>query len=191
MQTAERLVAAAATLLDEGGQAAVTLRAVATACDVSHNAPYKHFASRDELLASVATGDFAALTEKWRQIAVGAEKPRERLLDAFDVVIDFSRDHPARYRLLFGTPDVAARGGDLGEAAETALRVFSKIVTDCQHSGTLPPSPSHNLSVLLFATAHGLIDADAGGRFRPRTGWPDVRSAIRFHLDLIAGEAKE
>lgn len=185
MNTAQRLVAAAAELLDEGGQAAVTLRAVASATGVSHNAPYKHFTSRDDLLAAVATADFTAITESWRTIGESSVDPAERLLDALDVVIRFSRDHPARYRLLFGTPEVAAQGGNLGDAAETALRVFSDIVVDCQKTGALPPSSSNNLGIIIFATAHGLIDADASGRLRSRSGWTDVRAGMRFLIGLL------
>ena len=43
MKTDRRLVAAAASLLDRGGESAVTIRAVAQAVGMSHNAPYKHF----------------------------------------------------------------------------------------------------------------------------------------------------
>ncbi|MBZ6288433.1 TetR/AcrR family transcriptional regulator [Streptomyces olivaceus] len=185
MNTAQRLVAAAAELLDEGGQAAVTLRAVGSAAGVSHNAPYKHFTSRDDLLAAVAAADFTAITESWRTIGASPLDPAERLLDALDIVIRFSGDHPARYRLLFGTPDVAARGGPLGDAAETALQVFSDIVVDCQRTGALPPSSSNNLGIIIFATAHGLIDADASGRLRSRSGWTDVRAGLRFLIGLL------
>ncbi|MFE7031792.1 TetR/AcrR family transcriptional regulator [Streptomyces sp. NPDC057621] len=185
MSTAQRLVAAAAELLDEGGQAAVTLRAVGSATGVSHNAPYKHFTSRDDLLAAVAAADFTAIAESWRTIGESSLDPVERLLDALDVVIRFSGDHPARYRLLFGTPDVAAQGGTLGEAAETALQVFSNIVVDCQKTGALPASSSNNLGIIIFATAHGLIDADASGRLRSRSGWTDVRAGLRFLIGLL------
>lgn len=40
----------------------VTLRGVAAAIGVLHNAPYKHFSSRDDLLAPVATADLAAMS---------------------------------------------------------------------------------------------------------------------------------
>ena len=43
MTTAERIIEAAAALLDSGGESAVTLRAVGLASGISHNAPYKHF----------------------------------------------------------------------------------------------------------------------------------------------------
>ena len=62
MKTDQRLIAAAASLLDSGGEAAVTLRAVALAVGVSHNAPYKHFEDRNALLAAVAIQDFIMLT---------------------------------------------------------------------------------------------------------------------------------
>jgi AcrR family transcriptional regulator len=107
--TAERLVAAAADLLDTGGESAVTLRAVGAAIGVSHNAPYKHFASRDDLLAAVATADFAALTETWGQIRRARDGSADRLVRVLDVAIRLAQDHPARYRLLFNSPGLAAR----------------------------------------------------------------------------------
>lgn len=185
MNTAQRLVVAAAKLLDEGGQPAVTLRAVAAECGVSHNAPYKHFDGREDLLAAVAGADYATLTEQWTTIRAAPGDARERLLDALDAVVAFERDHRARYRLLFGVPDVAARGPALDRAAELALEVFSDIVEECQRTGSLPPSQSHNLGIMLFATVHGLIDADASGRLRAQTGWSDLRIGMRFLLELI------
>lgn len=177
---------AASRLLDEGGQGAVTMRAVAAAVDVSHNAPYKHFDGRDDLLAAVAVRDYAAITERWRAIRTARTDVRDCLLDALEVVVVFNREHPARYRLLFGAPEVAVRSEVLGVAAETALQVFTDIVIDCQRAGALPSSRSHNLGIMLFATVHGLIDADASGLLRARTGWADIRAGMGFVLDLMS-----
>jgi AcrR family transcriptional regulator len=52
--TRDALVEAAARLLDAGGVEAVTLREVGRRAGVSHNAPYKHFASTQALLAAIA-----------------------------------------------------------------------------------------------------------------------------------------
>ncbi|MFF5052820.1 TetR/AcrR family transcriptional regulator [Micromonospora sp. NPDC000663] len=186
MNTAERLVAAAAELLDEGGDAAVTLRGVGAATGVSHNAPYKHFASRDDLLAAVATMDFRSLAEAWRRIRTSEQEPNERLLGALDAVIRFGQDHPARYRLLFNSPAIAARGGALTTAADEALGVFAAIVEDSQAAGALPAAPSDNLAILIFATAHGLMGADASGRLRSRTGWTEVGTGMQILVRLLA-----
>ncbi|WP_336215824.1 TetR/AcrR family transcriptional regulator [Nonomuraea sp. LPB2021202275-12-8] len=186
MNTAERLVSAAAELLDAGGEAAVTLRAVAAAVGVSHNAPYKHFTSRDALLAEVAVADFTALTDNWAQIRTSPEKPAERLLSALDVLIRFSQDRPAHYHLLFASPEIAAQGGRLTDAANSALGAFSDIVEDCQAGAVLPASPGNTLAVVLFAATHGLIAAAASGRLRSESGI-DTRSGMEFLIGLLHG----
>ena len=47
-------------LLDEGGVDHVTLREVGRRAGVSHNAPYKHFESKEALLAAIAARELAA-----------------------------------------------------------------------------------------------------------------------------------
>ena len=55
------LVRSARTLLASGGPAALTLRAAARDAGVSQTAPYRHFASRDDMLAAVAEDGFRRL----------------------------------------------------------------------------------------------------------------------------------
>jgi AcrR family transcriptional regulator len=59
MGTRDDLIEVATGLLDRGGVAAVTLREVGRLAGVSHNAPYKHFADKQALLAAVAARDLA------------------------------------------------------------------------------------------------------------------------------------
>jgi AcrR family transcriptional regulator len=186
VSTAERLVAAAAELLDRGGELAVTLRAVGAAIGMSHNAPYKHFASRDELLAAVATADFEAMAAQWREIRTSSDESPDRLVRVLDVAIRFADEHPARYRLLFNRPDLAAREGPLKLAATDALNEFTALVEEQQAAGILPAARPNHLAVVLFATAHGLIDADASGRLRPKTGWTTVTEGVELLIRLLA-----
>ncbi|NUQ86967.1 MAG: helix-turn-helix transcriptional regulator, partial [Glycomyces artemisiae] len=60
-RTREALIDVAARLLDEGGTDAVTLRQVGHGAGVSHNAPYKHFAGKEALLAAVAARELQGL----------------------------------------------------------------------------------------------------------------------------------
>src|ERR1700734_2749489 len=105
MTTAKRLIAAASALLDAGGEEAVTLRAVGQAVGLSHNAPYKHFKDRSALLAAVAMVDFKMLAEAFIGIRQSSSKPTSKLKRALRRMIDYGREHPARYRLLFSNPD--------------------------------------------------------------------------------------
>lgn len=60
------MVEAAAKLLDEGGRVAVTLREVGRLTGVSHNAPYRHFANKDDLLGAIVGRELERLTVKGR-----------------------------------------------------------------------------------------------------------------------------
>ncbi len=74
------LVAAARALLEESGPEALSLRDVARRVGVSHNAPYRHFPTKQALLAAVAAEEFAALSARMAAVpaAPGLGAPRGR-----------------------------------------------------------------------------------------------------------------
>jgi AcrR family transcriptional regulator len=186
MTTDKRLVTAASALLDSGGEEAVTLRAVGHAAGVSHNAPYKHFKNRDALLAAVATVDFTMLTNAFEGLRESSAKPTTKLTEALKVVIDFSYQHPARYRLLFSDPAIAAQGGELEQAAFRAFGEFISIVGECQAARELPDISNTTLAGLLFAAMHGLIALEASGRMHPQKGLTGVIPSLSLLVRLLS-----
>src|ERR1700677_4130866 len=60
----QSLLDSAVALIGEVGPQAFTLREVARRAGVSHNAPYRHFRDKDDLLAEVAAQGFDQLTEQ-------------------------------------------------------------------------------------------------------------------------------
>ncbi len=185
MTTDRRLIIAATALLDSGGENAVTLRAVGHASGVSHNAPYKHFKSRNALLAAVATTDFVMLTEAFRSVRQSSTEPASKLMNALKVVTDFSVEHPARYRLLFNDPVIAAQKGELERSALSAFSEFITIVGECQAAKILPDVPNTTLAGLLFAMMHGLIALEASGRMHPEKGLSGVKSGLETLVHLL------
>lgn len=190
MTTDKKLIAVAAALLDSGGEDAVTLRAVGHHSGLSHNAPYKHFHSRDALLAAVAAADFVLLAKKFKSVRQSSADPTVKLVDALKVVIAFSVKHPARYRLLFSNPAIAAQTGDLERIAFKAFDEFIVIVQECQAARALPDVPDTTLAGLLFATMHGLIALEASGRMHPEKGLTGVESGLETLVHLLAPSAK-
>ncbi len=188
MTTGEKLIAAAADLLDSGGQDALTLRAVGHAAGVSHNAPYKHFKNRSALLAAVAIVDFEMLAGEFDSIRHSSSTPTAKLTRALHLVVRYSREHPAHYRLLFNDPDIAAQGGDLERAALKTFGEFVSIVQECQLAEELPAMPNTKLAGLLFATLHGLIALDANGILRPEKGLASVGEGIDLLVRLLSPE---
>ena len=189
MTTDKKLIAAAAALLDSGGQDALTIRAVGHAAGVSHNAPYKHFKNRSALLAAVAIVDFEALADSFKTIRQSFSKPTSKLTRALKHVVDYSSEHPAHYRLLFNDPEIAAQGGDLEQAALKAFGEFVSIVQECQSAQELPALSNTKLAGLLFATMHGLIALKANGILRPEKGLSSVDEGIKLMVRLLAPNA--
>ena len=186
MSTDKLLIAAAAALLDSGGESAVTLRAVGAAVGVSHNAPYKHFKDRSALLAAVANDDFTMLTNAFAKIRQSSSKPLIKLQRALKAFIEYGQKHPARYRLLYSSPDLAAPGGDLEKIAFQSFVEFAGIVQETQSSKDLPDVPNAALTGLLFASVHGLIDLEAGGLMRKEKGLSSATGTMALLIDLLS-----
>ena len=184
--TKGRLVAAASDLLDAGGQGAVTLRAVAEVVGVSHNAPYRHFRDRSALLAAVAERDFDGLRQAFQAKADDQGDAGLLLRAAAMVLIAYGREHPARYRLLFSDPDLSSAGGTMEIAALGAFQAFGAIVQRCQAGGSLQPVKKARLTGLIYATLHGAIDLELGGRAREAKGLGSIEATVDLLLNLLA-----
>src|ERR1700757_2284011 len=72
----EALLEPAIRLTAEAGPAAFTLREVARRAGVSHNAPYRHFHDKDDLLAAVAAEGYNELTAAMTAAGAAATSPR-------------------------------------------------------------------------------------------------------------------
>ncbi len=189
MKTSERIIESAAALLDSGGVAAVTLRAVGRSSGVSHNAPYKHFENRDALLAAVATRDFYKLAADFTALGQKRSKPLTKLKKALHAFSAYGRDYPNRYYLLFSSPDLAKEEGDLQQAALASFSAFALLVAECQKTAVLPDTPTPALAGLMYASVHGLIDLEASGRMKTEKGFTNVTKGIALLLNLLSTES--
>ena len=70
------IVKAALEILSETQSLDFSLRELARRAGVSHNAPYKHFADKRELLAAVSAAGFDALTKRMADEIAGLGSPR-------------------------------------------------------------------------------------------------------------------
>ncbi len=176
--TRERLIEAAARLLDEGGPAAVTLREVGRLAGVSHNAPYKHFANKQDLLAAVAARELARQPRQSRQ----PRQPRspssasrraggtlagvpgvddDAVRSMMRGYIRWATRYPARFKLTFGSWSSAS--AELGEAASAARSALVRAVEAGQAARTLPDGDPDRLAALLLAVTHGAVDLALSG----------------------------
>lgn len=96
------VVKAALDILGETQSLEFSLRELARRAGVSHNAPYKHFVDKRELLAAVSAAGFEMLAKRMANEMAGLDNPREQLFAALRAYIDHGVDNPALYSLMFG-----------------------------------------------------------------------------------------
>ena len=158
VDTREALIAAARDLLDEGGTRAVTLREVGRRAGVSHNAPYKHFADKEALLAAVAAGELDAYADVLRGAVSGAPRSLEASMRAY---VGRALRFPARFRLVYGRWSVESP--ELSRAAADASALLIETVVVEQSRGRLPDGPPGRIADLIRSVAHGAIELDLAG----------------------------
>ncbi|MGO9432331.1 TetR/AcrR family transcriptional regulator [Rhodoblastus sp.] len=96
------IVNAALEVLRETQSTEFSLRELARRAGVSHNAPYKHFGDKRELLTAVSAMGFEFLAERMTHAMEGLSSPRARLSALTRSYVRHGVENPALYRLMFG-----------------------------------------------------------------------------------------
>jgi AcrR family transcriptional regulator len=126
------IVKAALEILRETQSLEFSLRELARRAGVSHNAPYKHFADKRELLAAVSAAGFEVLTKRMAREIAGFRSPREQLFAMLRAYIDHGVENPALYSLMFGGylggPERSRPAIELVEAEKTKVLLSGVIV---------------------------------------------------------------
>ena len=99
----EACVQAAREVIAEQGVEGLSMRDVARKLGISHQAPYRHFESRDHLLAEIMRRCFVDFTDHLDR-RVGGASPDEDLDSMGHAYLDYAQKKPLEYRLMFGTP---------------------------------------------------------------------------------------
>jgi AcrR family transcriptional regulator len=126
------MVKAAFELLHETQGLEFSLRELARRAGVSHNAPYKHFADKRELLAAVSAAGFEKLTKRMADGRARHSDPRAQLFAVLRAYIDHGVESPALYSLMFGGylsgPDRERPAIELAEAEKAKTLLADVIV---------------------------------------------------------------
>lgn len=186
--TREALIDAAERLLDDGGVEAVTLRDVGSRAGVSHNAPYKHFASKERLLAAVAARELLRRRTALSAAMSGAPSPGAAVHVALRDYVAWALAHPARFKLIFGRWSIDS--DELSAAAHAAQNELTEAVAAAQAAGALPGGDPLRLASLVRALAHGAADLASAGHLAPEgkgnAGPEDLVDDLVDHLRRAA-----
>ncbi|HEV2252410.1 MAG TPA: TetR/AcrR family transcriptional regulator [Streptosporangiaceae bacterium] len=180
------LVAAGLELARAGGPDAVVLREATRMVGVVPNAAYRHFASRDELLAAVCT---AALRELAARMAAGVARvpgtygdpdaARSRFHAIGAAYLAFAREEPGLFATAFALPQQHTYdSADDGTGQErTPLGHLRAALDEMVDAGVLDRRRRDGIEYPIWATVHGLAVLTGQGPLR------DLPDTIRHHLE--------
>jgi AcrR family transcriptional regulator len=183
-ETATRILAAAADLLETGGTEAVTMRKLAARVGVTPMALYRHFSDREALLAAVADDAFARLGAEWSEVAWSGD-PDDDLDNALERYLDFAMARPRLYAFLFVDPRGEARRfpEDFADHASPTLRLIVKALSAGMLSGKLRDDDPLECALLIAAELQGLVAMYLGGRIAMTQ--PELRSLCARQLHRV------
>lgn len=183
------LIEAAADLARAHGPDGVVLREVARRTGVSHNAAYRHFADREQLLEEVAALAMAQLEEAMqRRLATvrhrdPGRRARARLSEVGRAYVEFALAEPGLFRVAFAA--------DLPGADEVPTAVgpgpyalLNLVLDELVEAGQVPPARRAGADVACWAAVHGFAVLCLDGPLRHAPA--DLRdTALTATLDIV------
>ena len=152
------LIAAARGALDTVAPESISLKALATQLGVSQPAPYRHFSSREALLAAVATDGFEQFTAALAE-AAGKGLASERFERACVAYLRFASRYPGLYRLMFASHLLkTATDPSLERAYRTAFDQLLHLLEQL-----IAPELINATAIWVWSTLHGLVMLEAEG----------------------------
>jgi AcrR family transcriptional regulator len=166
----EAILAASLQLIAEKGVDALTLREIGRLAGVSRMAAYRHFADKRDLLGAIAEAGFLQFTTALEQArdAAGPEFAH-RFAALGRAYIDFARQHPAHYQVMFNWAALPqASQADQNAAAPSApcswqipaqrsFQILVEVIAEGQHQGEVRAGDPVAMAQVVWATVHGIV----------------------------------
>lgn len=186
----DALIEAAIGLIVERNDASFSLREVALSVGVSHAAAYRHFASKPDLIASIAVRGFEALRFALERAIVkngGAIDVKKSARLMGNAYIDFALTNAGAYRTLFH-PDICdpVRFAALHAASFASLQVLSDLMqTGLSQSLIDAKYDAAQLATSVWAGLHGYVSLLLDGQIIEEGDQPAPKAGRELFLDFM------
>ena len=187
-----RIVDVAVKMIVEEGYEKVSIRNIADKIEYSPATIYLYYKDKDQLLYDVQTEAFATLASDFLT-KITAEQPFKRLEQLAKAYVEFSRDHPELYDLMFiiKAPMNALVEKEKWENGDPAYDALHHLMQECIDKKLVKFKEATIATLSVWGFAHGLISLHLRGRCSKVSRVSDedmpavVDEAIREYLQMI------
>jgi AcrR family transcriptional regulator len=182
----EEIIAAAARLIEEQGQDAVSLRAIARSAGITAPSIYAHFEDLDDVLEAVVANTFDALAGYLRRGVRAHTDPVGRLRGACHAYVAFGQEHPEQYAILFTrqvelSPEIDKTVDSMLGAEAFAFLLDG--IRDCVAAGKSRSTQPIEDATALWVALHGYVSLRAA---IPDYPWPPQDIMLDNLIDRVA-----
>lgn len=166
------LVAAAAHMVEQGGQEQFSLREAARSVGVTANAAYRHFADKSALLTAVAASGFEELSR--RMVAATARRGRTadnaatatgRLRAVGRAYVELALERPELFRLMFSPSGLSCLDGGAWQIhGPTPAELLGGVLDDLVAEGQMSAERRAGAELRAWAAVHGFASLVLDGR---------------------------
>jgi AcrR family transcriptional regulator len=161
------LLDAAVKLVEERDVVPLTLREVARRAGVTHAAPYHHFASKADLVTSIAAEGYERLYAlQLRAAHLAGDDPVEKLRALGVAYVEFALANPGHFRVMFRM-DVGdwMQDARLAASAQRSMVLVSSAVAEVIETQALDMDIME-LTLAAWSVAHGIATLWVDGALR-------------------------
>jgi AcrR family transcriptional regulator len=185
------LISSAVRLIEQGGEAAFSLREAARDVGVSANAAYRHFDDKTALLTAAAASGLERLSALMQAAMDRAAKSRgkqspaiARLTAVGRAYVEFALAHPELFRLIFSGSGVGCLDHDApGLVTPTPWELLGRSLDALVAEGVLPPERRAGAELKAWSVVHGFASLALAGHAAVPTGGElamALESALEF-----------
>lgn len=158
----------------------LTLKVLSDATHTSRSAIYRHFSSKDALIETMIITGFEQFDAAVSPLLLQTNKPLvKRFYLSGKAYIDYARNNPNLYRLLFGRKYAHIREEimKLGDEC-SGFGALKKAIEEGQANGLLKKEESFAQTVVVWSSLHGLASVIIDG-------FMDVESSYETYYDAM------
>jgi len=163
------LVDVGLAMLNDKGVTGISLREIARNIGVGHNAPYRHFKNKHQLLEAIAEYGFRKLKARNTRLELEfANDPEAQLFESAMHMISMAAEQPNLFQLMFGGHLQPKKSGyDLKKAADEAMQSLVGIIKNGQKTRVFIQGDPSSLALSAMSMVQGIAIMVSSGKLKP------------------------
>lgn len=164
-QMRESILSAARAIINEHGAGAIEIREIAKRIEYSPSVIYNYFDGRDAIITALFREGVDRFWSYLRSSVEGETVPVTKLTRLGQAYIQFGRENPELYQIVFGKPVPHYRlPEDALDEHNKQFQFLVDIIQECVESGDFKPGNVYGMAYITWATVHGMASLEIIGR---------------------------